>query len=65
MVSLRMGGGGYFIEKNGFVTRKESFTADEKIGVHYNNIWKIAITIPSSVGMAFFPEQYSEPMQEG
>lgn len=38
MVSLRMGGGGYFIEKNRFVTRKESFTADEKIVVHYNNI---------------------------
>ena len=45
VVSLRIGGGDYFIEERGLIIRKESFTTEQRIGVYYNNIWKIANTV--------------------
>lgn len=38
VVSPRIGGHGYFVGERGLATRKESFTTDEIVGVHCNNI---------------------------
>lgn len=38
VVSPRIGGRGYFVGERGLATRKESFTTDEIVGVHCNNI---------------------------